>query len=105
MQEGSESGKARATGKVAEPQAEHLLRFERLLGDVSSMLIAAAPADVPGRIEEALRAVMEFFGVDRAGLGERAPNGRNLSVRVSYGRSGIPLRFPGNIPMADAVPW
>jgi len=104
MQQGSESGKARATGKMAELQAEHLLRFERLLSDVSSMLIAAAPADVPGRIEEALRAVTEFFGVDRAGLSERAPDGRQVFIRVSYERTGVPL-IPRDIPMADALPW
>jgi signal transduction histidine kinase len=103
MQVGSGSKRARATGDVAEPLAEYLLRFERLLGDLSSMLIAAAPANVPGRIEEALRAVVEFFGVDRAGLSEVSPDGR-VFARISYARPGVPS-FPLNIPMGELTPW
>jgi len=100
MEVGRQSERARPTGDVAEPPG--LLRFERLLCDVSSMLIAAAPADVPGRIEEALRAVVEFFGVDRAGLAELLPDDRAF-VRAVHGRPGVPS-VPANTPMAE-LPW
>jgi len=41
---------------------EYLPRFERLLRSVSSELIAASSADIPQRIEEALRAFVESLG-------------------------------------------
>ena len=76
MQVGSESGPARATADLAEAQAEYLLRFERLLSEVSSMLVAASPAEVPEQIEESLHAVtlfrLEPWSGTRAGSGTAA---------------------------------
>jgi signal transduction histidine kinase len=101
----SESGQAPATGDVAEAQAEVVLRFERLLSEVSSMLVGAAPADVADRIEEALHAVTVFFGVDRVGLGERSPDGRHFFIRIRYERPLLPPSFPTVTPMAEVAPW
>jgi signal transduction histidine kinase len=98
-------GQVRGTGGVAEAQAAYLLRFERLLSDVSSMLIAAAATDVPGRIEEALRAVADFFEVDRVALGERSPDGRHLFPGPSYAKPGVPAPISRDTPLAEATPW
>jgi signal transduction histidine kinase len=94
-----------STGPVPEPTCQHLLRFERLLSGVSSTLIAASYAEIPGRIEQALRAMVEFFGVDRAGLAERSPDGRDGFFRVTYGRPGAPLPVEVDASWADATPW
>jgi signal transduction histidine kinase len=83
----------------------HLLRFERLLSNVSSALIAASPAETEVKIEEALRAVTEFFGVDRTTLAEISRDGRNFSNRSSYGRPGVPIVIPLNTPIAETAPW
>jgi signal transduction histidine kinase len=90
---------------VAEPRVELVLRFERLLSCVSSTLITASSAQMPGRIEEALRAVVEFFGVDRAMLGELEPGGRNIVVRATYGRPGVPLPVPVDSTTRVIAPW
>jgi signal transduction histidine kinase len=105
MQVGSRSKRAGATGDLAEPPADYRLRFEQLLSDVSSMLIAAVPADVPDRTEEALRDVVEFFGVDRALLGERSPDGEQAFARVSYGRPGTMPPFPRDTPAIHEGAW
>jgi signal transduction histidine kinase len=96
---------ARGTGTAAEPRGELLLRFERLLSGVSSMLIAASSAETPARIEEALRAVVEFFGVDRCCLGQWAPDGSNIIFHASYGRPGAPVTFPVDTLITNPLPW
>ena len=88
-----------------EPQTEYLLRFERLLSGVSSMLMAAPSSEISGRIEEALRALVEFFGVDRSGLGEFSADGRDAFSRITYGRPGVPLPLPLNVSQTETVPW
>jgi signal transduction histidine kinase len=86
-------------------RVEFLLRFERLLSDISSALIAASYAEMPARIEEALRAVLEFFGVDRAGLAERSPDGHDVVPCATYGLPGVPLPLPVGSSLAEAAPW
>lgn len=94
-----------STESTAATPVEFLLRFERLLSDVSSALITASSAETPARIEEALRAVAEFFGVDRAGLLERSPDGRGFLRRATYAHPGIPLPLPEGVLIAEALPW
>jgi signal transduction histidine kinase len=96
----------RTTGALVDPQAEYLLLFERLLSAISSMLIAATASEVQGRIEEALRSIVELFAVDRASLGERTPDGHHIFNRVSYGRPGVPLALALDTPhAAEVTPW
>jgi signal transduction histidine kinase len=106
MQSRAESADERAhpASAAAGPRVEYLLRFERLLSDVSSALIAASPAETPARIEEALRAVVEFFGVDRATLGSYSHD-RSEGPRFTYGRPGIPMATPPGTRVADVAPW
>jgi len=91
--------------RVSEPRVEYLLRFERLLSSVSSTLIAASSAEMPARIEEALCVVVEFFGVDRATLGERSLDGRDIVSRVVYGRPGLPPPLPLGTRLGAVGPW
>jgi hypothetical protein len=60
---------------------------------------------MPARIEEALRAVVEFFGVDRNSLGELQPDIPNIVLRASYGRPGVPLSIPLHGAIRMPLPW
>jgi signal transduction histidine kinase len=81
-----------------------LTRFEHLLVSVSSTLIAASAAEVPGRVEASLREIVHFFGVDRSTLAERSPAGEDFIARVTYGRPGVPLPVPVNT-KSSRWPW
>jgi signal transduction histidine kinase len=107
MQErtGTADERTPTTGPVAEPRAEFLLRFERLLSGVSSELIAARHDETSAKLEEAIRAVVEFFGVDRAALVERSPDGQDMFARVGFGRPGVPVSLALDASFAAAVPW
>jgi signal transduction histidine kinase len=97
--------RAHPAAAAAEPRVRHLLRFERVLSDVSSALIGASSAETPARIEEALRAVVEFFGVDRASLGSYSRDRGEASPRITYGRPGIPSATPPGTHIAEVAPW
>jgi signal transduction histidine kinase len=98
-------GGARASGALDAPRAEVLLQFERLLSHVSSTLIAASSAQMDARIEEALHAIVEFFGVDRSSLAELTPDSRNMILRATYGRPGVPLPLATNTAVGWPAPW
>ena len=55
-----------------------LSAFERLLTDISTRFINAAPANVDAEITGALRSLVEFLGVDRSTLFQWSADGRNL---------------------------
>jgi signal transduction histidine kinase len=88
-----------------EPRAELLLRFERLLSGVSSALVSASYSETRTRIQEALRALVEFFGVDRSTFMEVHPDGRSLILRVTYGRPWVPLPAPLDTVLSQPAPW
>jgi signal transduction histidine kinase len=98
-------GKDQPPRSIDSTQVAFQLRFERLVSDVSSALIAAPSAEMPARIEESLRTIVEFFGVDRAGFAERSPDGRDLVGCATYGRPEVPLPLPPGQSFVEAVPW
>jgi formate hydrogenlyase transcriptional activator len=57
----------------ADPRA-----FERLVTDISTRFVNAAPANVDAEITSALRSLVEFLRVDRSTLFQLSADGRNL---------------------------
>ena len=63
--------------------------FERLLTDISTRFINAAPARVDDEIVEALRLLVEFIGVDRSHLIQWSADGQFLENTHHYVVEGI----------------
>jgi transcriptional regulator with GAF, ATPase, and Fis domain len=80
-----------------------LSAFERLLTDISSRFVNAAPANVDAQITGALRTLVEFLGVDRSTLFQLSDDGMNLETTHSWvveGCEPVPLFVPG-----EALPY
>jgi hypothetical protein len=74
-----------------------LSAFERLLTDISSRFVNAAPANVDAQITGALRTLVEFLGVDRSTLFQLSDDGMNLESKDAspflYSSPGRPCRI------------
>ena len=66
-----------------------LSAFERLLTDISTRFVNAAPANVDAEITGALRLLVEFLGVDRSTLFQWSADSRNLREHAPLGRRGM----------------
>ncbi len=80
-----------------------LTAFERLLTDISTRFVNAAPANVDAEITGALRLLVEFLGIDRSTLFQRTVDGMNLETThhwVAEGGEPVPQFVP-----SDAVPY
>ena len=57
-----------------------LSAFERLLTDISTRFVNTPAANVDAEITGALRALVEFLGIDRSTLLQWSPDNRNLQI-------------------------
>ncbi len=87
----------------AGPSLEELLRFERLLADLSAEFIRLPPSEVEGAIEEALSAIVEVLDVDRSNLARFSPEDGTYSSMQSWARSGLAQASTGDL--TDKYPW
>jgi PAS domain S-box-containing protein len=88
------------------PAAEPLddrARFESLLANLSAAFVNLPPADVDDRIDDALRQVVEFLDVDRAGFGEVSDPDLALRLTHTYSAPGFLSSAPGIL--ESQLPW
>ena len=92
-------------GKI-DKALEERLRFESLLSDVSARFVRVPADRLDGEIENALKAVLEFFQVDRCGLLLTSQDRSALQItHVQYANdqvlqcSGGNRREPHDVPM------
>ena len=79
------------------------VRFEALLADLSAAFVNLAPGEVDERIDDGLRRVVEFLGVDRGGFGEVTETDWAFRLTHSYAVSGFPTSAPGIL--ESQLPW
>lgn len=80
-----------------------LLRFERLLSDLSSLFIHLPPSRIDSEIERGLRRLVEFLGVDRGIFWEFDEETKALRATHSWSVAGVePMR---GVLASDLVPW
>jgi signal transduction histidine kinase len=84
-------------------QLEERLRFERLLTNLSATFVNAPPSAVDAQIENALRQLTEFLGIERGNLGQLSEDKRIVYVTHSYVVPGFPP-FPRMI-LDEHMPW
>ena len=84
-------------------QLEERLRFERLLTDLSATFVNVAADQVDAQIEQALRRLVDFFGVERSSFGQVSRDNKAILVTHSFVAPGYPA-FPPMI-LDDDLPW
>ncbi|HEY1376315.1 MAG TPA: ATP-binding protein [Gemmataceae bacterium] len=97
-------GAAAASGvcPLAGPLDERV-QFETLLADLSAAFVNLPPGDVDGRIDDALRQVVELLGADRGGFGEVSETDWAFRVTHSYAAPGVPPSPPRVL--ESQLPW
>ena len=79
------------------------LQFEILVARLSATFIHLPPEQIDSQIENALRQLVEFLGIERSSLGQFSEDGRALWVTHSYTIPGF-ARFP-RADLAPIWPW
>src|SRR6266542_1123208 len=72
---------SRAARRRTRTELDERLRFETLLSDVSAGLINVAASRIDGALEDGLRQVVTFLGVDRGNLDEYVDGGPGVRIR------------------------
>jgi FixJ family two-component response regulator/signal transduction histidine kinase len=88
--------------RAAPAPADPLIRFERLLAELSASFVNLPAADVDDAINDALRKIADVLGVDRSQLISFSVIDDAL-VTHSGALNGVPSVSPKSI--ADAFPW
>ena len=85
---------------------EERLRFESLLSDLSARFVRVSADRLDGEIENALKAVLEFFQVDRCGLLLTLPDRSALQVTYAQYANDQVMSVPvGTIVSRTRFPW
>ena len=90
------------TPRLAEAELEDAARFETLLADLSATIRHGPDDAVPTYIQDGLRQVVEFLGIDRSTLLEFSRDRTHLHAIQSYAVPGI-LPYPAQV--LDHFPW
>jgi len=91
--------------KLAEEVRQERLRFERLLSDLSARFLNLSPERVDLEINRALKEILEFFDVDRAGLVRTLPGRSAYRItHAAYGEEVAPIPAGAVIPISRN-PW
>ncbi len=91
--------------KLAQQDLEELLRFERLLSDLSAEFVDIAPDQVDMEIEKSLKQVLDFFKVDRCGLVQVLPDKRSWQItHVALSKDVPPVPIRVDLP-TSTHPW
>jgi two-component system, NarL family, sensor kinase len=84
-------------------QLEERLRFERLLTDLSATFLNLAADLVDAQIEQALKQLVEFLGVERGGFGQLSHDKKGILGTHSYVVPGYPPLPP--LILQEHLPW
>lgn len=92
-------------GAAAPPASVHdLLRFERLLSELSAGFINLPVERIDSAIDEGLRRIVETLGIDRSTMSRESPSNGRMETTYSYAANGIEP-VPKSIPARDMFPW
>jgi signal transduction histidine kinase len=85
------------------PAVQQRLRFEALLAELSAIFVNLPPSHVDSRINDALRRLVEFLGVDRGGLAELLIDQKQMVITHSYHLPGVPAQ--ARTIVSEQLPW
>src|SRR5438067_1707751 len=84
-------------------QLEERLRFERLLTDLSATFVNVATDLVDAQIEQALKRLVDFLGVERSSFGQISEDNKAILVTHSFVAPGYPPLPP--LILEKDLPW
>lgn len=87
----------------ADRSGGELLRFERLLADLSARFVNLPAAEIDRAITDALRSIVELLGVDRSQLIRFTGRGDEAAVTHSWAIAGVPI-VPRRV-LSHRFPW
>jgi transcriptional regulator with GAF, ATPase, and Fis domain len=94
-----------ARREQGEEKLKERLKFEALLTDLSARFINLSPEEVDRGIEQALKAILDFFQVDRCGLVRTLPGRSTYQItHAAYGEDVPPVPERTEIPIS-LNPW
>jgi len=82
-----------------------LLRFERLISNLSARFVNILPEQVDAEIEWGLQQLLEFFQIDRCGLLLAAPDSTTFQITHACVAEGIPPVPVGEDLSTALFPW
>lgn len=112
MRRGNEARRDSVSHAPVEEQGRWLLaneapdgkaQFEGLLMELSATFVNLPGDEVDARIEQGLRQIVQFLGIDRSTFAEFAEGGRELRSTHSYVEPGVPP-FPQTV-VDEQLPW
>jgi signal transduction histidine kinase len=83
---------------------DELLRFERLMSELSATFINLPAVEIDAVILTGLRRIVETLGIDRSSLSRLAAGGRQLRTTHSWAAEGLPP-LPGSLWTALDFSW
>jgi len=86
-----------------ERQLEEMIRFEKLLSEISTRLVNLPAEQIGREIEQGLGRVVEFLGVDRGGVYIFSGDRTRITRKYFWGMEGIPESAP--ILEDQKFPW
>ena len=86
-----------------ERQFEEMIRFEKLLSEISTRLVNLPAEQIEREIEQGLGRVVEFLGVDRGGVYILSGDRTRITRKYFWGMEGIPESAP--ILEDQKFPW
>ena len=91
--------------KQAEKTLRDRLKFETMSAKISARFVNLPPGEVDREIEHALKAILDFFQVDRAGLVRTLPGKFAYQItHVAYGEDVPPVPAGSEISIS-LNPW
>lgn len=84
---------------------DNLLKFERLVSNLSARIINTAEDSLDTEIDHALSQIIDFLGIDRGGLLELLPDKSTWMVAYAAFADGIPTVPMRTLLPASLFPW
>lgn len=84
-------------------ESQEILRIQELISDISAILMNASGEEIDPQIEQTLKRIVEFLGIDRSGFGEFSGEFLELKITHTYAVPGIEPTPP--IFITKSFPW
>lgn len=105
IEKSKQSGPQRSGADMRFEALQELLRFERLLFEISSVYTNLPTHDVDRTIEYGLKRIGEFLGADRCNLVQFSRTDRRAHIFHSWVQDGIEPIPAFHAPINDLFPW
>ncbi len=90
--------------QIRQRRYDELLKFERLLSELSSRFIDMPLTDMQTEVEKGLKAIADFLDVDQIAIFEFSKDRSQLVTKYSYSRENIQSPVPV-LPIKDFLYW